>query len=383
MISWPHIYIVAFIATSVLALIYTPICMKFAEKTDFMDRPSAEAHKKHARAIPLLGGVAILGAWLTAIILGYLFIISVQTEGIAPELAQNREGISYVSGRVMIICLGAILATGLGLCDDKFSLRPATKFLGQAAIAAIVVTWGGFRISIFFNNPLIIWCISVFWFLLIFNAINFFDNMDGLAIGTATIALLLFSSVAAINGQHFIAVLGMLSAGATAGFWFFNHTPACIFMGDSGSHLIGYMLAIVSAGTTYFSHNASPTRFPILIPFFILAVPLFDTLAVIVIRLRDHKPIYVGDHNHISHRFVRMGLSRKRAVQAVHLMALIVGLSVLPLLWGDEKTALVIVSQALLMMVLITLLQYAATPEADDEIEAAVETPEETEEEAI
>ena len=380
MLSWSHIYIMTFIATGVLALIYTPICMKIANKTDFMDRPKAEAHKKHAKAIPLLGGVAMLGAWLTAIILGYLFIVTMQSEGIAPDLFKNREGISYVSGRVAVICLGAILAAGLGLCDDKFSLSPGTKFLGQAAIAAIAVTWGGFKISIFFNNPIIIWVISVCWFLLIFNAINFFDNMDGLAVGTATIALLLFSSVAAINGQHFIAVLGLLSAGSTAGFWFYNHTPACIFMGDSGSHFLGYMLAIVSAGTTYFSHNESPTRFPILIPFFILAVPLFDTLAVVVIRLRDHKPIYVGDHNHISHRFVRMGLSRKRAVQAVHMLALIVGLSVLPLLWGDEKTALVIVTQALLMMLLITLLQYAATPEANDENDM---TPNEAEEESI
>ncbi len=383
MITWPHIYLLAFIATATLALIYTPLCMKIAEKTDFMDRPSVEAHKKHAKAIPLLGGVAILGAWLTAIIVGYFFVLSIHAESFAPGLAQDRDGISYVAGRVVIICLGAVLAAGLGLCDDKFSLRPGTKFIGQAAIAAIVVTWGGFRISIFFNNPLIIWGLSVCWFLLIFNAINFFDNMDGLAVGTATIALLLFSAVSAINGQHFIAILALLSAGAAAGFWFYNHTPACIFMGDSGSHLIGYFLAIVSAGTTYFSHNESPTRFPILIPFFILAVPLFDTLAVIVIRLRDHKPVYVGDHNHISHRFVRMGLSRKRAVQAVHMLALIVGLSVLPLLWGDERTALVIVTQALLMMLLVTFLQYAAKPEAGDENDMTLKSASEPEEEGV
>ncbi len=369
MVSWIHVYALAFVAAGILALIYTPIAMRVAEKTDFLDHPRGEAHKKHSKATPVLGGAAMVTAWLTAIVFGYICICNIRAQGFAPEIASGKEGLSHVSGRLFFVCLGAVLAAVLGLCDDKFSLRPGTKFLGQAAIAAIAVTWGGFKISIFFNNPIIIWCISVFWFLLIFNAINFFDNMDGLAVGTATIALLLFSSVAAINGQHFIAVLGALSAGTTAGFWFYNHSPACIFMGDSGSHFLGYILAVVSAGTTYFSHNASPTRFPILIPFFILAVPLFDTLAVVVIRLRDHKPIYVGDHNHISHRFVRMGLSRKRAVQAVHLMAMILGLSVLPLLWGDERTALVIMAQALLMLLLITLLQYAALPEpaGDDE----------------
>ena len=231
MITWPHIYLLAFIATATLALIYTPICMKIAEKTNFMDRPSVEAHKKHAKAIPLLGGVAILGAWLTAIIVGYLFVLSIHAESFAPELAENREGISYVAGRVVIICLGAVLAAGLGLCDDKFSLRPGTKFIGQAAIAAIVVTWGGFRISIFFNNPLIIWGLSVCWFLLIFNAINFFDNMDGLAVGTATIALFFIQCGIRDQRPAFYCRAGDAQRGGGGGLLVLQSYPGLYFYG--------------------------------------------------------------------------------------------------------------------------------------------------------
>jgi UDP-GlcNAc:undecaprenyl-phosphate GlcNAc-1-phosphate transferase len=249
----------------------------------------------------------------------------------------------------------------LGLLDDKVSLNAGIKFAGQFVIAALAVTLGGVKISFFFNDPVIIWCLSVFWIMLLINAINFFDNMDGLAVGTVTIAIALFAAVAALNQQYFMAVLGALTCGIGVGFWFFNHSPATIFMGDSGSHFLGYVLAVMSAGVTFFSRDYSLTRFPALIPLFILAIPLFDTLAVVLIRLRNHKPIYIGDHNHLSHRFVKMGMSHKRAVQMVHLLVLIIGLSVLPLLWGEFRIAVVIVVQAALMLLFISLIQYAVT----------------------
>jgi UDP-GlcNAc:undecaprenyl-phosphate GlcNAc-1-phosphate transferase len=105
----------------------------------------------------------------------------------------------------------------------------------------------------------------------------------------------------------------------------------------------------------------SNTHLPILIPVFILAIPLFDTAAVVAIRLYKHKPIYIGDHNHISHRFVAMGMSRKRAVFLVHLLVVMIGLSVLPLLWGDERTAVVSLVQAGTILLLVSILQYSVS----------------------
>ena len=118
------------------------------------------------------------------------------------------------------------------------------------------------------------------------------------------------------------------------------------------------MAAVISAGVTYFGIDFSLSRFPILMPLFILALPLFDTAMVVLIRTRNRKPFWIGDHNHISHRFVRMGLSRKQAVMLVHLMALTIGLGILPVFWGDFRTAAILVVQALLLLGIITILQF-------------------------
>ena len=357
--QWEHLYFSIFIISGIITLMLTPLFLKIAEKTDFMDRPQGEEHKKHSRAVPLLGGAAMCSAWLITLLLGILFVMSNSNEGISPELERYTANIINIRGRLFFICLGAVLITLLGLFDDRFGMSPKVKLLGQIIVSIIAVTLGGVQISLFISLPIISWTLSVFWFLVIINAINFFDNMDGLAVGTSAIAMVLFAVVAAINQQYFVAALGMMSAGVATGFWFFNHDPASIFMGDSGSHFLGYMLAVLSCSVTYFTEGNAKTPLPVLIPMFILAIPLFDSCAVVIIRLKNKKPIYVGDHNHISHRFVKMGMSRKRSVQLVHLLAMIIGLSVLPLLWGNIRTTLVVMAQAMLLLLLVTLMHYS------------------------
>ena len=125
------------------------------------------------------------------------------------------------------------------------------------------------------------------------------------------------------------------------------------------------MLAVLSVSVTYYLPNVSSTHLTVLIPLFILAVPLFDALAVVMIRLYHHKPIYIGDHNHISHRFVHMGMPKTRAVLLVHLLSFVVGIGVLPLMWGDIKTAIIIVTQAVAFLLIITLLQFSVTDNND------------------
>lgn len=360
MVSWQQVYLLVFLLGSGLTLILTPAFKKLAEKTGVMDRPKGEKHKRHDKETPLLGGAAMFSAWALAIGGGILMLFSADLQNISSEVAANLEGVKLVSGRLIIIIIGALAATMLGLWDDKYGMDAIWKLLGQILIAAFVVSLSGIKITLFCNNPVFVWGISVFWFVLLMNAFNFFDNMDGLAVGTSTIAMALFAVVAALSNQYFLAALGALTCGVGLGFWFYNHTPASIFMGDSGSHFLGYMAAVMSASITYFSREYSLTRLPILLPFFILAIPLFDTLAVVVIRLRNGKPIYVGDHNHISHRFVKMGLSRRRAVQLVHLLVLALGLNVLPLLWGEFKTSIVITVQAMLLILIVTIMQVGA-----------------------
>ena len=127
------------------------------------------------------------------------------------------------------------------------------------------------------------------------------------------------------------------------------------------------LLAVISARVTYFNPEISASRLSVLIPVFILAVPIFDTFAVVVIRLLNHKPIYVGDHNHISHRFHHMGMTRKRAVLLVHLLCLIAGLGALPLLWGDERVCFILLAQGAAILLLLTSLQYSGNLNNDQQ----------------
>jgi UDP-GlcNAc:undecaprenyl-phosphate GlcNAc-1-phosphate transferase len=347
------------IMAMVLGLVLTPLFIRLAEKFSFYDKPSSQSHKKHARQIPLLGGPAVFLAWIITVVAGYSAVNFLRPDFFNHSVAGSFSGVQAVLGRLFFICLGAFIILLLGLYDDRFNMRAGTKLIGQIAAAAIAVSWGGVHITLFFENPLLIWLFSVFWVLLVINSINFFDNMDGLAAGTATITLGLFSIAAAMNQQYFIASLGAAAAGASMGFWFFNHTPASVFMGDSGSHFLGYLIAIISANVTYYNPAESVTKLPILIPLFILAIPLYDTVTVIVIRLYNHQPVYIGDNNHISHRFVRMGMSRKTAVFLVHLLEIITGVSVLPLMWGDERTTVVVLLQAAVVLLFISVIQYS------------------------
>ncbi len=355
-----HIYAAVFTLAAALALALTPACQRIAAMTGFLDVPKGQQHKLHAKATPLLGGLAIFLAWALTVGVGYLASSGMHPQGIDRAVTESLGGMHSVGREFLVIFLCAFAALALGLWDDKFALRASTKLVVQTIIAATVVTWGGVRISAFIDNSVITWAMSVFWILVIFSSINFFDNMDGLAVGTATIAFCFFTMAAAANQQFFVATLGASCAGACLGFWFFNHSPASIFMGDAGSHFVGFMLAVISARVTYYNPAISTTHLTILIPLFILAVPLFDTLAVVCIRLYNRKPIYIGDHNHISHRFLHMGMTRKSAVLLVHLTALVSGLGVLPLLWGDERTCAVLLVQGVTFILLLSILQYVA-----------------------
>ncbi|MBS1371692.1 MAG: undecaprenyl/decaprenyl-phosphate alpha-N-acetylglucosaminyl 1-phosphate transferase [Lentisphaeria bacterium] len=372
---WSQIYLFAFLAGAVSTLLGTPLFGRIARKLNFMDVPQAN-HKGHGRSTPLLGGAAMFTGWFVCIagavalaLWGHLPVLFDEVSGQLPGLAASLPKLGF-------LVLGAFLAVVLGLVDDKYALSAGCKFGGQFLVALIAVGLGGVRVNIFFTNPVLVWAVSVFWIMLLMNSINFFDNMDGLAVGTVTIAMGFFAVIAALNGQFFITVLAAVTCGAGAGFWFYNTSPAMIFMGDSGSHFLGYMAAVISAGVTWFGIDFSLSRFPILMPLFILALPLFDTGMVVLIRTFHGKPFWIGDHNHISHRFVRMGLSRRQAVLLVHLMALCVGLGILPVFWGDFRTAAILVAQAFLFLLVISIMQFALSDRQDTREKTQPETKE-------
>jgi len=355
------IFAVCFFAGAwIFSLILTPCCIALAKKINFYDIPACEQHKQHRKPTPLLGGLAMFGAWVLTFAVAALALVFCG-KNLPANVRDVLGGLANVRTELTVLITGLTASVALGLYDDKWAMKAWKKLIGQIIIAAGTAIWGGAAITLFVGGPVVPFCLTVFWFVLIFNAINFFDNMDGLASGTAVIAFVFFCTAACINGQWFVAVLSAVSAGAALGFWCYNKAPAKLFMGDSGSHFLAFLLAYISVKTTYFTPEVSSTHLSVLIPLFILAIPLLDTLTVVLIRLKNHKPVYIGDHNHISHRFWHMGLTRPHAVMMVHLLSLISGLGALPLLWGDAATSIILAVQGIVIYLLIFFLQYAVT----------------------
>jgi UDP-GlcNAc:undecaprenyl-phosphate GlcNAc-1-phosphate transferase len=166
----------------------------------------------------------------------------------------------------------------------------------------------------------------------------------------------LFAFIAAIQGQYFVCLLALALAGALLGFLPHNFKPATIFLGDAGSHFVGFMLAVIPIMTTFY-HEGTPTHLPVLIPLLVLAVPLFDMAMVMWIRIRRGQPVYQGDVNHISHRLVRLGLPQSWAVTLIYLITLTLGLGATVLLWSNMTVALIVIVQSLCILAIVTLLE--------------------------
>ena len=362
--GWLLIDILVFLGGILSTLLLTPLCRRIARRTGFMDVPAAN-HKGHHLAIPLLGGVSLFCGWLLCLVLGIAAVKARLVPGFGFTVQEHLTGIHESETQLAFIILAGMLAVLLGLWDDRFPMAAKWKFFGQFIVALIAVFPGGVKVNLFPDFQLCTVIISIFWLMLLMNSINFFDNMDGLAVGTIAIAMGLFTCIAILNQQFFVAAFSAMTCGCACGFWVYNCSPASIFMGDAGSHFLGYLAAVISVRVTYFNYGAQQSRLALLIPLFILALPLFDTAMVVIIRTLNRKPFWIGDHNHISHRFVRMGLSRRQAVLLVHLLALCIGLGMLPVYWGSASTAAIMVAQALLLLTIITVLQLALSTKPD------------------
>src|SRR5206468_942256 len=183
---------------------------------------------------------------------------------------------------------GALAMVALGCWDDKYELRPAVKFAGQCFIALLVAA-AGVRITLFVHSTLFSYAITVLWILTVTNAFNFMDNMNGLCAGLGVITTLLLGLVSALCGQYLVASICFLAFGAMLGFLPYNFPRATAFLGDTGSHLIGYMLAVLAI-LPHFYTSRSPHHCAVLSPILILAVPLFDLAWVVALRWRIGQP---------------------------------------------------------------------------------------------
>ena len=287
-------YMLIFASALALAIGGTPIARKLAPRLGVMDQPSAR--KIHTRPMPRLGGVAIYLAFILALL-----------------IFEDRHYISQLVG----ILTGATLISFCGIWDDRWGLRPLLKLGVGQPLAALILIASGVRVS-FLHHPVLNLLVTVFWVVGITSALNLLDNMDGLSAGVATVASAFFLLLAAMNGQYLVGSLAAALLGACLGFLFYNFNPASIFMGDTGSMFIGFILAAVGIKLRF------PGRMDVvtwMIPVVILGVPIFDTTLVVVSRLRRGlNPITHPGKDHLSHRLVAMGWTQREAVMAIYLV---------------------------------------------------------------
>ena len=286
-------YFYLFVISYVLVGLLTPLMRKVALAKGVLDRPNS-AHKSHKKPVPYLGGVAII---IGVVFVSYLALISFKFTWSNFWLATSVLGPALVMGLV-------------GLWDDLKSLNPLPRFIGQS-IAGLVVS-----IILVLNdnvgNPtgitLLDISITVLWVVGICNAINFFDNLDGGAAGTVALASISLTYLAITGNQYFIAALSIVIAGATLGFLIWNRVPARIYMGDAGALFLGVLLAIL---TVRFKPTTETSISSFAIPILLLAIPILDTTVAVFSRLRRKVSPFQGGKDHLSHRLVRAGLSRK------------------------------------------------------------------------
>lgn len=354
--SWLLTYACAWLTATLLSAWLTGFCRRLAPRLGLLDRPKGEAHKTHQQATPVAGGIGMCLAWLLTLAGGIFACIKARA-WLPPDFDFVVPGLQNVWKNLLLIAGGASLITIFGVVDDRQSMRPGKKFLLQFLVAAVTATWGP-RLTLGISSQAICWLITVLWIMTVVNALNFFDNMDGLAGGAAMIAALFLLLIASIREQHFVATLAAATGGSALGFLFHNRPPAKIFMGDGGSHFLGYCLAMLCIMTTFYVPGESQTVTPVLIPLLVLGIPLFDAVMVVLIRLKKRQPFYVGDNQHISHRFSKLGISRNYAVLLVCLLCFISGAGAVTLLWLPPAGVCVIFAQTGAMLAVVSIIQF-------------------------
>lgn len=307
-------YLLMAASALVLALSGTPVMRLVALRFGVIDKPAAR--KIHHNPVPMLGGAAIYIAFIVV-----LFLFG------------DRRYIHEVIG----IFIGATLMSLVGVVDDRWGLGSYIKLGGQL-LAATILIYSGVRVSLW-GNWLDI-AISLLWVVGITNAMNLLDNMDGLSGGIAMIAAVFFTLLAAMSDQYLVGALAAALAGGCAGFLVYNWNPAHIFMGDTGSLFLGFLLSAVAIKLRFPANSDTITW---MIPVLVMGVPVFDTTLVFLSRLRRGKnPLTTPGKDHISHRLAVLTGSRREAVLLCYLLAGALGLAAVFITQATSTEAFVV-----------------------------------------
>ncbi len=300
-----------------------PAALRLGRAWGVLDHPGPR--KVHGEAVPLTGGWAIF-AVLTVVLWGHL-ALGLAARGTAlaelfPIHIRRYLGLSpALAAKLAGLYAGALFVFVLGLVDDVRGLSVRKRLVFQTAVAVALVAWG-LRPNLGFLPPWMAGVIGVVWIVGIMNAFNFLDGLDGLSGGVAFIASSALLVIGAMGSQPIVTFFVATFAGTTLGFLRYNYHPARVFLGSSGSLLIGYLMAVSTLLVSYVIGHGGNWIIPIFIPIFILAVPLYDTASVVLVRLFQRRNIAVADQSHFHHRLMRLGFGHLQTVCFIHVVAL-------------------------------------------------------------
>ena len=295
------VYVWAFVIALIVTYICTPLVRTLAVKIGAIDAP--DARKVHQVSIPRLGGLAIY--------IGYMV-----------SLLYSVKDISSVKGWL----IGSVILVAVGIWDDVKQIGPKTKLLGQIVAALMLpifdnaihfISIGDHMLYLeYLSIPL-----TVFWIVGFTNIVNLIDGLDGLAAGISLIACIAICIVTLQMGQVDLACITLALAGAACGFLRYNFNPAKIFMGDTGSMLLGYTMAAISV----MGSVKTAATVGLVVPVIVLGLPILDTLFAIVRRRINGRPVFQPDKGHLHHRLLAMGLTQKQAVLLMYAITAVLG----------------------------------------------------------
>jgi UDP-GlcNAc:undecaprenyl-phosphate GlcNAc-1-phosphate transferase len=325
-------YGTTFIVSLILALVATPLARKVAIKFVIMDIPRDD--RFHKDPTPYLGGVALVFTFMVAVFTSY-----------------------KPMWELSVILSAALILSVMGFVDDyRKKMNPYIK-LGLQCLAGLMVYLIGIKINLF-SYEILNFLLTIFWIVGITNSFNLLDNMDGLSAGIATIAALFFFVISALQEQYLVATLSAAIAGGCLGFLRYNFNPATIFMGDAGSHFLGFLLAIIGIKLRF----GNPQIITFAVPILVLGLPIFDTTLVTVDRLIQRKPVWEGGTNHSSHRLEALIGSSRLAVLILYLASISLGCTALVLSIANYIQAVgLIVAVILLATVAFVILLKVST----------------------
>ena len=312
-------YLLAFVIALGVALVIMPLVIKLAAVTGAMDAPNAR--KVHKRPIPRIGGIGIYLAFMASV-----FAVCQMTD---------------VSAEALSELIGLI-----GIVDDYKDIPAKVKLLGQIVAAAVLVLVFDVRIDFitdpfgdYFYLEFLAIPATIFWLVGLTNTVNLIDGLDGLAAGVSTIASITICLVAVQAGVLFVATMTAALAGAALGFLYYNFNPARIFMGDTGSQFLGFMLA----GVSVIGAVKSAATIALIVPILALGLPILDTTFAIVRRYRGGVPIFRPDKGHLHHRLLDLGFTQRQAVLLMYVISALLGVAAVALTEVSMQIAVCIV----------------------------------------